>query len=169
MAEIVKLIEQLQNVEIDLEADSFVFDDVDTDLPGVGKQLGYFLVTVERPALAGNRPEVNLTLRLATDGCWIEATNPDPETRGVIADIQKFTAPRRRISRWLRRPMGPRSRNWSERLLAPLGCGLLIFLGGLMLALIGTVIYLGVTGRSKTNVNAFLALGIPGIVGGVIA
>jgi len=81
------------------------------ELVGLGKRLSYFSITATRTAPMGSTPwkrfsfisitaaknaSANsvphqlLKVYCAKEGCWIEATDPDPETRGVIGDLRLF-------------------------------------------------------------------------------
>ena len=101
LAEVVRLVRQLTDVDIYLEADSNELDDV-ADLPGLGPRVGYFTVVASQPAsVKGGRPpgEV-LKLEFSRSGCVITATEPDLETSGVIEAIRVFLAGRRRMPAW---------------------------------------------------------------------
>src|SRR5450755_608003 len=78
-----------------MEADDNELDDVQADLPKVGKRLRYFTLTATR--LSGQV----LKVRLTSHGCQVEATNPDLETRGIISDIEAVADRCRRVPRWL--------------------------------------------------------------------
>jgi hypothetical protein len=100
IAEIAGLTEQLRDVKLDMQADDNALDDVQADLPKIGKRLGYFTLIATRPGPAVFPQEV-LKIRLARDGCRIEATNPDLETRGIMGDIETVADQCRRAPRWL--------------------------------------------------------------------
>jgi hypothetical protein len=127
IAEIVTLIQQLtrrdgdqtalDETSIRIEADHYLLDDLETELPKLGKCVEYITVTVDRrisaesavPDLPGHGQGIELKalkdvmiLRLAkVDGCWLEATDPSPDVRGVISDIQTFCETRRRLPQWV--------------------------------------------------------------------
>jgi hypothetical protein len=101
LAEVVRLVRQLTDVDIYLEADNNELDDV-ADLPGLGPRVGYFTVVASQPAtVKGGRPpgEV-LRLEFSRSGSVITATEPDLETSGVIEAIRAFLAGRRRMPTW---------------------------------------------------------------------
>jgi hypothetical protein len=101
LAELVNLVRQLKDVEIDLEAGvpkegterhsmvEYEVGELD-ELVGLGKRISYLSITATRTALAGATPHQLLKVHCAKEGCWIEATNPDPEIRGVIGDLTSF-------------------------------------------------------------------------------
>jgi hypothetical protein len=102
LAEVVRLMRQLTDVNIYLEADNNELDDV-ADLPGLGPRVGYFTVVASQPATSvGRRPpgEV-LKLEFSRSRCVITATEPDLETSGVIEAIRAFLAGRRRMPAWV--------------------------------------------------------------------
>jgi hypothetical protein len=102
VAEIAGFAEQLRDVKLRMEADDNALDDVQADLPKIGKRLRYFTLTATRtgPDLI---PEEVLKVRLAKEGCYVAATNPDLETRGIISDIESAADRCRRVPRWLTR------------------------------------------------------------------
>src|SRR5690349_4637770 len=104
LAEIVTLIQQLDDVELRIEADGYQLDDVDGDLPQIGKpRLGEFSVTAARATYMSVEDEIrrgsgrHLNVRLSKNSSYVEGTDPDPDMRGVISDIQTLTAKCRRL------------------------------------------------------------------------
>jgi hypothetical protein len=101
LAEIIDLVRQLKGAEIGLEAGvpkwdgerhslvAYGLGDLD-ELVGLGKRLSYFSITATRAAPADTTPHQLLKVQCAREGCWIEATNPDAEVRGVIGDLKSF-------------------------------------------------------------------------------
>jgi hypothetical protein len=101
LAEIVDLVGQLNDVKIDLEAGvpkedgdrhslvAYEVGDLD-ELLRLGKRLSYLSITATRTVPADATPYQLLKVYCAKEGCWIEATNPDPEIRGVIGDLKSF-------------------------------------------------------------------------------
>jgi hypothetical protein len=109
LAEVVKLIQQLDDVELRIEADGYQLDDVDTDLPQIGKlRIEEFSVTATRPTYtykggamhAGEGKYINV--RLSKNGSYVEVTDPEPDMRGVVSDIQTLIAKCRRLPLWSR-------------------------------------------------------------------
>jgi hypothetical protein len=104
LAEVVRLVRQLTDVDIYLEADNNELDDV-ADLPGLGPRVGYFTVVASQPATlvavkSGRPPGEVLKPEFSRSGCVITATEPDLETSGVIEAIRAFLAGRRRMPAW---------------------------------------------------------------------
>ena len=104
LAEVVRLVRQLTDVDIYLEADNNELDDV-ADLPELGPRVGYFTVVASVPASlvtvkSGRPPGEVLKLEFSRSGCVITATEPDLETSGVIEAIRAFLAGRRRMPAW---------------------------------------------------------------------
>lgn len=98
LAEIVRLTRQLDGADVRIEADDYLIDDVETDLPKVGSsRLSSFRViatrTTDGPTL--DLLEVDLTQR----SCQIKAADPDLTTLGAIDAIRSLTERCRRIPR----------------------------------------------------------------------
>lgn len=90
LAEVVRLMRQLPDIDIRLEADGNELDDV-ADLPELGPRVGYFTATA-------SRQQVELMkLELSRSSCAITATEPDLETSGAIEAIRTFLSGRRRM------------------------------------------------------------------------
>jgi len=98
IAEIAGYASQLRDVKITMEADSNELDDVQADLPKIGKRLSYFTLTATRPDDAGQPQEV-LKVYLTSQRCRVEADNADTEVRGIIADIEDAARRYRRVPR----------------------------------------------------------------------
>lgn len=94
-----------------------------------------------------------LSVRFARDGCWIEATNRDPETRGVINDVENLAADRRRVPRWIPRWLRPRSAKWSDRILAAVLPVAIILIAGVLIALgvLGQFVWTVTNGNEHLN------------------
>jgi hypothetical protein len=116
VAEILVQIRKLDNVTITIEADHSELDDLETDLPKLGKRLKYLTIKAVRsrstsfagiptvttsPSVVELDPPLEdvLTVKLAVTGCQIEATDPDPTTRGIISSIEDLAKSRRRVPR----------------------------------------------------------------------
>jgi hypothetical protein len=84
------------------EADDNALDDVQVDLPKIGKRLRSFTLTATRSDSSFMSQQV-LKVRLAKEECLVEAANPDLETRGIISDIETVADRCRRAPRWLTR------------------------------------------------------------------
>jgi hypothetical protein len=98
IAEIAGYASQLRDVKITMEADNNELDDVQADLPKIGKRLSYFTLTATRPDDAGQPQEV-LKVYLTSQRCRVEADNADTEVRGIIADIEDAARRYRRVPR----------------------------------------------------------------------
>jgi hypothetical protein len=108
LSSMVSILQQLKDVKLDVQADGYQLDDVEVDLPNIPKsRLDRFTATAMRithtdvasasPTGSSSSTELVseseiLSLRLAKDYCCIEATEPDPETRGVMSDIVALAA-----------------------------------------------------------------------------
>lgn len=92
---IVELIGQL-NGTVNIEADNYAVEDVEDDLPEIGQRLNYFSAAVTDVG-EGTTQRQLLRLRLSRNYCYIEAADPDAETRGIISDIQSLAERRRRL------------------------------------------------------------------------
>jgi hypothetical protein len=105
------------NVKITLEADKYQLLDGEADLPSLplklGNRLRYFTIKATRSVILGikdglpdNQPsdgEEILTVRLARNGCQIEAADPDLQTRDVINLIEEKARKCRRVPLWFPR------------------------------------------------------------------
>jgi hypothetical protein len=107
LAEIVASISQL-NGAINVEADNYAVEDVENDLPEIGQRLNYFSVAVNKVDEGAAQRHL-LRLRLSRNHCFIEAADPDAETRGIIGDIQSLAEHRRRLPLRLTAFVGSRS------------------------------------------------------------
>lgn len=109
--QIVVRVESLPRVHVELEADNIKVDDVEKDLPYLGERLSYFTVKAYRGTSRV------LSVRLAESGCTLAATDPDPETSGVIDAIEDIARQRRRVPAWFprisRHPVGAAARWWT--------------------------------------------------------
>lgn len=101
LAEIVRLIGQLPEIDVYLESDSNKFTDVRADLPQLGQRVSYFTAKGTRTESQTEPPKEIITVKLARDRCEIEAIEPDATTRGVIEDIKSLTRAKRRLPVWL--------------------------------------------------------------------
>jgi tetratricopeptide (TPR) repeat protein len=103
LAEIVRLLRQLPDADIFLEADGHEVDEV-TDLLGLGPRVGYFTATAMRTDPDALSVQELIKVRLSRDtGGVITAADPNLETSGAIEAIRSFVADRRRMPRWLER------------------------------------------------------------------
>lgn len=121
IAEIAGYASQLRDVKITMEADNNALDDVQADLPKIGKRLSYFTLTATRPDDAGQPQEV-LKVYLTSQRCRVEADNAGTEVRGIIADIEDAGRRYRRVPRSF--PHLPRTPGPSEQ---PPYAGLYLF------------------------------------------
>ena len=117
VAEILVQIGKLDNVTITIEADHNELDELETDLPKLGKRLKYLTIkavrsrsssfagittaTTSTSSVVDLDPPLEdvLTVKLAVAGCQIEATDPDPKTRGIISSIEDLAKSHRRVPR----------------------------------------------------------------------
>lgn len=116
VAEILVQIGKLDNITITIEADHSELDDLEADLPKIGKRLKYLTIKAVRsrsssfagittvttsPSVVDLDPPLEdvLTVKLAVAGCQIEATDPDPKTRGIISSIEDLAKSHRRVPR----------------------------------------------------------------------
>lgn len=116
LAEIVKYVRQLSDVTLRIEADGFELEDVDADLPTLGKRLGYFSLTAWESGFGS--PVLGrevLNVYLSRKQCFVEAKDPDANTRGILGDITSLTDNCRRLPRWISpRRSGASSTNRSQ-------------------------------------------------------
>lgn len=101
LAEIVRLIRQLPNVEVRLESDNNLLTDVHADLPQLGQRVNYFTVTATRPRVGDEPGKDVISVKLAKRSCLIEATEPDLTTTGLIENIKSLVGNNRRLPSWL--------------------------------------------------------------------
>lgn len=113
LRQIVDQVRSLPGVRTELQADNIRLDDVETDLPNLGGRLSSFTLTAYRET----ETEV-LSLRLTQSACTLAATNPGPETRGVIGAIEDIARRRRRVPMWFprisRHPADAAARWWTS-------------------------------------------------------
>lgn len=98
LAEIARLVGQLPDVKVRIEADNYTLTDVAADLPGLGQRVSYFTVTALRPDPENlvEQHEV-VSVKLAKRGSHIEAADPDLPTLGLIGNIEAVAKSRRRL------------------------------------------------------------------------
>jgi len=90
---------QLKDIYLYIEADEYQLDDVDSDLPNIGKsRIDEFKVIVAKVPRPGT--DEILELQLSRETCYVEAVEPNPEVRGVISDIVGLASKYRRLPRW---------------------------------------------------------------------
>jgi hypothetical protein len=119
LAEIIAFVQRLENVKITLEADKiYELLDGEADLPSLpvklGNRLRYFTIKATQSVILGtedglpdNQPPEGkeiLAVRLARNGCRIEAADPDIQTRDVINLIEEKARKCRRVPLWFPRP-----------------------------------------------------------------
>jgi hypothetical protein len=126
LAEIIAFVQRLENVKITLVADKiYELLDGEADLPSLpaklGRRLRLFTITIKaaqsvnlgtEDGLPDNQPSDGkeiLAVRLARNGCQIEAADPDIQTRDVINLIEEKARKCRRAPLWFPRPwlVGP--------------------------------------------------------------
>jgi hypothetical protein len=175
VAEILVQIGKLDNVAITIEADHNELDELETDLPKLGKRLKYLTIKAVRSrsmSFAGittatstgsvvdlDPPSVGvLTVKLAVAGCQIEATDPDPKTRGIISSIEDLAKSHRRVPRWFPNlfnlPASDAAQFWWTMLFA------LAFAAGVVILLLHNDIYLSGHPKDSLPKAAGLAIGI---------
>lgn len=107
LAEIVRLMRQLDDVDVYVEADDYVIDDIETDLPQIGsKRVKYFKAIVKRADENGQAHSI-MRLELSRKISHIEAEDPDLQTLGAMNAIISLTdrcqrLPHGRLSNLLR-------------------------------------------------------------------
>jgi hypothetical protein len=94
LAEVVRLVQQIPESDIHLEADGNEFDDV-SDLPGLSARIRHITVT------AAHQQQEILRVDLSQVSCVITATEPSLAMEGAIEAIRRFLASRRRLPIWL--------------------------------------------------------------------
>jgi hypothetical protein len=110
LAEIVRLVKQLPDVDVRIESDGYLLTDVKEDLPKLGSRVKYFTVTATPPSQTALLPvAMNPVIRVALsrDSCLIEATEPSLMTMGLIQTIQSLVEPHRRLPRWVPKSFFP--------------------------------------------------------------
>lgn len=106
LVEIVTLTRNLENTDVALEADDCELDDLEADLPRLGPRVRNLTIRVARKLTGGSEPSYVMTMYFSNDGSKLEATNPNLQTRAVMASIEDYTAERRRIPEWFPRLNG---------------------------------------------------------------
>lgn len=106
LAEIITLIQNLENIEITLEANDCELDDLEADFPKFGPRVRYMTFKVSRKPPDSSEPANVMTISFAKGGAKLEATNPDLETRAVMASIEEYVAKKRRIPGWFPHVVG---------------------------------------------------------------
>lgn len=117
LAEIIALVQRLENVKITFEADKYELLDGEADLPSLpvklGNRLRYFTIKATQSVILGiedglpdNQPPDGkeiLAVRLARNSCQIEAADPDLQTGAVINLIEEKARKCRRVPLWFPR------------------------------------------------------------------
>jgi hypothetical protein len=101
LAEIVRLVRQLDAKRVEIHADACRLDDVETDLPDprLGPRLSDFSVIAT--TVAGNDTSRELiSVRLSRRGSRIEVTDPDLTTTGLTNELRSVVASCRWIPLW---------------------------------------------------------------------
>jgi hypothetical protein len=102
LAEIVRLVRQLPDIEVRVESENNLLTDVRADLPQLGQRVSYFSVTATRRASDDSTaPHDVISVKLAKSRCQIEATEPDLTTMGLIDAIRSLAGASRRMPTWL--------------------------------------------------------------------
>jgi hypothetical protein len=97
LAEIVRLVQQLPDVQVVIEADNNTLDDVHTDLPKLGQRVSYFTVTATTATANDGAGRELVSVKLAKERCRIEATEPDLTTTGLIEALRSLLGSCRRM------------------------------------------------------------------------
>jgi hypothetical protein len=137
LVEIVRLVQDMSDVEVRIESEGNTLTDISEDLPQLGPRVGYLSITATR-AEGGARPSEVLSVSLSGNLCEITTTDPGPTTLGYIELIRSVVGSCRRMPRWQMRVFRSKG-SWGAREYTPtalpglVGMGCLV-VGGLSIA-----------------------------------
>jgi hypothetical protein len=87
LVEIIRLMDQLDDVQVRVEADDYLLEDVEGDLPKVGsRRLQHFTAIATRSAGA-EPPRELMRIVLSARDCEVKATDPDFQAQGIMGEI----------------------------------------------------------------------------------
>jgi hypothetical protein len=128
LVEIVRLMRQLDGADVRIEADDYLIEDIDIDLPQVSSRLSSFEATASREVNRSSSTRDLMKVSLSRYNCQIEATDPDLMTLGAIDAINSLADRRRRMPRRLMRAYrSSAGLGWNRFLIFSFGSAAFIF------------------------------------------